>query len=90
MTDNIQNTLSAAILRILRPLVRVLLNHGMSYGSFAELARKAFAEEGFEHIARSGKRPTISSTAALTGLTRKETKRLREAVEDGDVNSTQR
>ncbi len=90
MTDNIQNTLSAAILRILRPLVRVLLNHGMSYGNFAELARKAFVEEGFDHVARSGKRPTISSAAALTGLTRKETKRLREAAEDGEVGSTQR
>ena len=90
MTINVQKALSAAVLRLLRPLVRVLLNHGMSYGSFAKLARKAYVEEGFEHIARSGKRPTISSAAAVTGLTRKETKRLRDAAEGKEVDSTQR
>lgn len=71
---------------MLRPLVRVLLRHGMAYGSFAELARKAFVEEGFEHIARSGKRASISSVSALTGLTRKETKRLHEA-DEADFNA---
>jgi hypothetical protein len=62
----------------------------MAYGTFAELARKAFVDEGFEHIERSGKRPTVSSVSALTGLTRKETKRLRESSPADDVESSQR
>ena len=74
MAENFQKALSSAILRVLRPLSRLILNHGMAYGTFAELARKAFVEEGFEHIQRSGKRPSVSSVSALTGLTRKETK----------------
>ena len=81
MSQQVHQALAAAVLRLLRPLVRVLLRHGMAYGSFAELARKAFVEEGFEHIARSGKRASVSSVSALTGLTRKETKRLQEADE---------
>lgn len=81
MTQQVHQALATAVLRLLRPLVRVLLRHGMAYGSFAELARKAFAEEGFDHIARSGKRASASSVAALTGLTRREAKRLQDADE---------
>ena len=90
MDNNPHKTLNAAVFKLLRPLVRVLLRHGMAYGSFAELARKAYVEEGFEHTAASGKRPTVSSVSALTGLTRKETKRLREIDVVDDASSSQR
>ncbi len=76
----IHNVLSHAVLRILRPLARVLLSHGMAYGTFAELARRAFAEEGFLLIERSSRRPTVSAVSAITGMTRKEVSRLREAA----------
>lgn len=90
MTQNIHQALGEAVLRLLRPLVRVLIKHGVAYGSFAELARKAYVEEGFEHIAESGKRPTVSSVSAITGLTRKETKRLSESTQEDFAASTQR
>lgn len=90
MDNSTSQALSAAILNLLRPLVRVLLRHGMAYGSFAELARKAYVEEGFTYIKETGKRPTVSSVSALTGLTRKETKRLRELDLVDDVSSFQR
>jgi hypothetical protein len=90
MTDKLQDSLSSAILRLLRPLARLLLKHGMAYGTFAELARKAFVEEGFDHLQQSGKRPTVSSVSAMTGLTRKETKLLRESPSIGNEKSAQR
>ena len=90
MTRSVNQALSAAVLRLLRPLVALLLRHGMAYGTFAELARKAYVEEGFAVAGASNKRPTISSVSALTGLTRKETKRLRELVLIDDESSSQR
>lgn len=90
MAENLQESLSNALLRLLRPLARLILKHGMAYGTFAELARRAFVEEGFEHMARSGKRPTISGVSALTGLTRKETKHLRENAHGASDKSAQR
>ena len=78
MSKSVNSTLSAAVLRLLRPLVAVLLRHGMPYGVFAELARKAYVDEAFAQAAASARRPTISSVSAVTGLTRKETKRLKE------------
>ena len=48
MADKIQESLGGAVLRLLRPLARLLLKHGMPYGTFAELARKAYVDEGFD------------------------------------------
>lgn len=90
MSENLQDSLRSAVLRVLRPLARVLLKHGMPYGAFAELARKAYVEEGFDHLQQSGKRPTVSSVSAITGLTRKETKALRESSPIGSEKSAQR
>lgn len=90
MLEKIQESLRSAVLRLLRPLARLLLKHGMPYGTFAELARKAYVDEAFDHLQRSGKRPTISSVSALTGLTRKETKVLRESSPIGNEKSAQR
>jgi hypothetical protein len=90
MTESMHRALSAAVLQLLRPLVKVLLRHGMAYGTFAELARKAYVEEGFAHTGEAGKRATVSSVSALTGLTRKETKRLREMDPLEDDASAQR
>lgn len=89
MSQSLNNALSAAVLRILRPLVSVLLRHGMAYGAFAELARKAYVDEAFARRDMP-KRPTVSSVSALTGLTRKETKRLRELDIVNDEASSMR
>lgn len=90
MTRSIHHALSVAVLQLLRPLVRLLIRHGMAYGTFAELARKAYVEEGLDEIRESGKRPTVSGVSALTGLTRKETKRLRESEIVGNEASSNR
>ena len=90
MTETVQQAVRSATLRLLQPLVRVLLRHGMAYGTFAELARKAYVEEGFSHISDSGRRATISNVSALTGLTRKETKRLLELNVQSEHDSEQR
>jgi hypothetical protein len=90
MTESIHKALSAAVLRMLRPLARLLLRHGMAYGSFAELARKAYVDAAFADSEMSSKRPTISSVSAVTGLTRKETRRLRDLDEPADDSSMQR
>ena len=76
MSADPMSALRGAVFRLLRPLVRVMLRHGMAYGSFAELARKAYVDESLDLLRHSGKRPTISSVAAMTGLTRKEASRL--------------
>jgi hypothetical protein len=92
MSENLDKVLRAAVYRLLGPLVRVMLRHGMAYGSFAEIARKAYVEEGLDLLRREGRRPTISSVAAMSGLTRKEASRLAgiDPVEGEAASSDQR
>jgi hypothetical protein len=86
VTTSIQQTLTRALLTLLKPLVRVLLRNGIAYGSFAELAKKTYVDVAFEAFAPSGKKQSVSRVSALTGLTRKETKRLHE-LDSPDADS---
>ena len=78
MSNTVHINLANAVVKILRPLVRILLRNGFSVGHFEELARKAFVDEAFAQAHRKGNKVTVSSVSAQTGLSRKEVKRLNE------------
>lgn len=66
-----------AILRLMRPLVRVLLRNGVSFHGFADLAKRVYVEVASqEDLTIPGRKPTVSRVAVLTGLTRKEVQRI--------------
>jgi len=88
MSETIQQTLSAAVLTLLRPLVRILLRNGIAYGSFAELAKKVYVDVAFDEFAPEKKKQSMSRVSALTGLTRKEAKRLHE-LQQSDAGETE-
>jgi len=90
MSESIQKTLTRAIHTLLRPLVRILLRNGIAYGSFADLAKKTYVDVAFEDFAPEGKKQTVARVSALTGLTRKETKRLHEMQHSDPDLSQQR
>lgn len=90
MSGSLHSALAAAILNLLRPLVRILLRNGIPYGAFAELAKKVYTDVAAEDFAEPGKKTTISRISALTGLTRKEAKRLHELQSPQESSSNER
>ena len=78
MSNTIHKILNASTLQILRPLARIMMRNGVSCGSFEELVRRAYVDEAFSTNAKQQQKTTISSVSALTGLSRKEVKRLNE------------
>ena len=83
MTDDIKRTLNAAVLRLLRPLVRLLLHHGVPYETFADLARWVYVDVAEKDFALPDKKQTASRISVITGLNRKEVARLQAmTVED--------
>lgn len=76
MRDRQQRVLLTAMRTLLRPLVRILLRNGVAFGAFGELTRKVYVDVAFEDFAHAGRKQTVSRVAALTGLSRKEVKRL--------------
>lgn len=90
MNNSVQQILAKSVLRLLHPLVRVLLRNGMAYDSFSTLAKQVYVKVAFDDFAPEGKKQTISRVSALTGLTRKEVKRLHELPASEEVEVTQR
>lgn len=83
MSDDIKRTLHAAVLRLLRPLVRLLLHHGVPYETFADLARWVYVDVAEKDFALPDKKQTASRISVITGLNRKEVARLQAmTVED--------
>ncbi len=78
MQELLRNTLR----KILMSLIRTLIRNGISYGEFDQVARKCFVDVAYKDFSNSGKKQTISNVAILTGLNRKEVKKLHELDED--------
>jgi Family of unknown function (DUF6502) len=68
--------LHAAVLRLLRPLCRLLLRHNVPFSAFEELAKHVYVQAAMEDFGIPGKKPTLSRASILTGLTRKDVQRI--------------
>ncbi len=88
MPNDSSQALESALVKILRPLVSLLLKRGVSFLSFADLAKRVFAEVAARDFIASGKRPVVARIAVATGLTRKEVARLlsQSAPEDREAS----
>ena len=74
-----------ALRRLLRPLVRLLLEHRITYPVLTGLVKSVFVEVADREFALTGKRQTTSRLSLLTGIHRKDVKRLREQRVDEDA-----
>lgn len=77
--DEPRGTLMRAALRLLLPLVRLLLRHGVSYPVAADLLRWAYVDVASRDFGIEGRMQTKSRVAVLTGMTRREVSRLFDA-----------
>ena len=84
------SALTAALVRMLRPLVRLLLRRGVSLKSLYELLKWLFVDVAAEEFGPSGRHRAVSRISAMTGLTRKEVARLISLPESRDRESEAR
>lgn len=64
-------------------MARFLMKAGIGYREFAEIAKCAFVDVATSDYGLRGRPTNISRVAVMTGLTRKEVKRLREKIAAG-------
>lgn len=79
MTDNHYKILYSAVLKILRPLIRILLRHGVSFGTFADLAKWVYIDVATQEFGIQGRKQTTSRVSTITGLSRREVMRIRQS-----------
>jgi hypothetical protein len=78
MSETVKAGLLAAYIKLLRPLVRILLRHGVTYGEFSEVVKTSFVTIAAQEFRVPGKKMSKARIAIVTGLTRKEVQRLSE------------
>ena len=76
MSNSVKPGLLSAFKVLLRPLVRILLRHGVSFAEFADIVKAVYVEIAVTEFKVDGKRGTKSRIAVITGLTRKEVSRV--------------
>ena len=72
------DALVAALRRVLRPLVRLLISKGITLPTITTLLKEAYVSVAEADFPVTGKRQTDSRINLLTGVHRKDVKRLRE------------
>ena len=76
ITPQPSRALNTALVKLLRPLIRLMLRHSMPFSTFEDLAKRAYVDVAMNDFAIPGKKPSISRAAILSGLTRKDVQRL--------------
>lgn len=71
--------LQAALVRILRPLVRLFIRRGVTYPGLCGILRELYVDVAEHDCGLPGKDQTDSRVSLLTGIHRKEVRRLRGA-----------
>jgi hypothetical protein len=77
MDDRAKSELIRAVRSILKPLVRQLIAHGVTFPAFNRLAKEVYIDVGTKHFALPFKKQTDSRVALVTGITRKEIGQIR-------------
>ena len=90
MKSKIEHKLQAAVVRLLKPLVRILLRNGIPFGVFEELARWTYVDVAFKESSLPGRKLTDSRVSIITGLSRKEVSRLKSIDAPEDNEATER
>ncbi|UTW06541.1 DUF6502 family protein [Pseudomonas benzenivorans] len=78
-------SLLPALQHVMRPLVRLMLKKGVTYNGFAELLKAIFVDVAEREFRLDDKPPTDSRVSLLTGVHRKDVRRLRAKADEPDV-----
>lgn len=84
-SSTLPTSLLKALRHVMRPLVRLMLRKGVTYLVFADLLKEVFVEVADREFRLGDKAPTDSRISLLTGVHRKDVRRLRNT---GDPTSS--
>ena len=77
MRSKIHDALLSALEAILRPIVKLMLQSGISYSEFGSVAKAVFVRVATDDYRRRGRPANFSQVSAMTGISRKEVSKLR-------------
>ncbi len=90
MHDKQQKPLVAAVIKLLRPLVRILLRNGLSFNTFSNLAKWVYVDIATKEFGIEGRKQSTSRVSVITGLSRREVMRVRQLPKPDVTASTEK
>ena len=84
MQEQTRSNIFKALLLFLKPVARALLRAGIGHREFSEISKTAFVDVATTDYGLRGRPTNISRVAVMTGLTRKEVRRIRDKTEAGE------
>ena len=90
MKNETRKPLYAAVLKLLRPLVRILLRYGVSYQSFCDLAKWIYVDVADKEFGIEGRKQSVSRISVVTGISRKEVLRMKQLDKPDDSDSSEK
>ena len=90
MAKSIDKVLQAALMKLLRPLIQILLRNGVPFGTFSDLAKRIYVDVARTESGIPGKKQTVSRLSVITGLSRKEIGRIKKLPPVRETGETER
>jgi len=85
MSDEVKQGLLDAYSHLMRPLVRILIRNGVAFGELAEAVKRVYVDTAADDFSLDSRKTSRSRVAILTGLTRKDVKRILDAKESDQI-----
>lgn len=82
MAENLKEHVIATVKSLMKPIIMLLLRNGVTYKEFALLCKSIFVEAAAEDYGIRGRPTNISRISVLTGIDRKEVKRIKDLLQE--------
>lgn len=88
MSENLKQHLHSALRVMMKPIIRILLRNGVTFKEFSGLCKSIYVETAAEEYGIRGRATNISRISVLTGIDRKEVKRIKDLLNSNDLAQT--
>lgn len=82
MGENIKEHVIATLKSLMKPIIMLFLRNGVTYKEFASLCKSIFVEAAAQDYGIRGRPTNVSRISVLTGIDRKEVKRLKDLLRE--------
>ena len=76
-TNSMKTAVCAFFSRMLTPVARILLRHGVSFREMSELCKRVYVDVATDEYGVDGRPTNVSRVALLTGMTRRDVRKVR-------------
>lgn len=90
MSNPVQSAVLSACQEFMKPIARFLLKYGIGYREFSEICKAAFVEVASSDFGIRGRKTNMSRVAVMTGLSRKDVRKVRDAIETRHLSTVTR